>query len=122
MMSLLPYYPARSHNPESMIRSFFDDPFISDFFRHTPDTFFGRAPALHRSVSGMMRVDVEDQGNSYLLTADMPGVQKENLKISGKDEKWLGKELKKQKATVKETWLLTVDKAGKVFFCRKEEK
>jgi uncharacterized membrane protein YcaP (DUF421 family) len=49
-------------------------------------------------------------------------VEKENLKISGKDEKWLEKELKKQKATVKETWLLTVDKAGKVFFCRKEEK
>lgn len=49
-------------------------------------------------------------------------VEKENLKISGKDEKWLQKELKKQKATVKETWLLTVDKAGKVFFCRKEEK
>ena len=49
-------------------------------------------------------------------------MEKENLKISGKDEKWLEKELKKQKATVKETWLLTVDKAGKVFFCRKEEK
>ena len=49
-------------------------------------------------------------------------MEKENLKISGKDEKWLQKELKKQKATVKETWLLTVDKAGKVFFCRKEEK
>ena len=41
-------------------------------------------------------------------------------KISTRDE--LYKELKKQKATVKETWLLTVDKAGKVFFCRKEEK
>ena len=82
MMSLLPYYPNRSCNPESMIRSFFDDPFVSEFFRRTPDTFFDRTPAVRRCVGGMMRVDVEDKGDSYLLTADMPGVQKENLKIS----------------------------------------
>ena len=49
-------------------------------------------------------------------------LQKENLGLSGKNEKWLEKELKKQKAKVEDTWLLTVDKAGNVFFCRKEEK
>ena len=49
-------------------------------------------------------------------------LQKDNLAISGKDEKWLQRELKKQKARMDDTWLLTVDKAGKVFFCRKEEK
>ncbi len=49
-------------------------------------------------------------------------LQKENLPLTGKNEGWLKKELKKQKATMEETWLLTVDKAGKVFFCRKEAK
>lgn len=49
-------------------------------------------------------------------------LQKENFALTGKDEKWLQKELRKQKAKVEDTWLLTVDKAGKVFFCRKEAK
>ena len=48
-------------------------------------------------------------------------LQKDNLAISGKDEKWLQREKKKKKARMDDTWLLTVDKAGKVFFCRKEE-
>lgn len=77
MMSLIPYYPSRSYNPESMMRSFFDDPFFA--------SFFDRSPALSRrthEMRSMMRVDVEDKGSSYLLTADMPGIQKENLKIS----------------------------------------
>jgi uncharacterized membrane protein YcaP (DUF421 family) len=49
-------------------------------------------------------------------------LQKDNLALTGRNEAWLQKELKKQKAKVEETWLLTVDKAGKVFFCRKEER
>ena len=49
-------------------------------------------------------------------------VEKDNMTLAGKSQKWLEKELKKQKATVEETWLLTVDKADKVFFCRKEAK
>ena len=48
-------------------------------------------------------------------------LEKKNLQLTGRDERWLEKELKKQKATVEQTWLLTVDKAGTVFFCRKEE-
>lgn len=48
-------------------------------------------------------------------------LQKENLALTGRNEIWLQKELKRQKARVEDTWLLTVDKAGKVFFCRKEE-
>ena len=70
MMSLLPYYPRRTFNPEAMMRTFFDDP----FFRMTP--------VQRRPLGGMMRVDIEDKGESYLLTADMPGVPKENVKLS----------------------------------------
>ncbi len=78
MMSLLPYYTSRSYAPDTMLRSFFDDPFFSSFF-------FDRTPAVSRSpqeMRGMMRVDVEDTGESYLLTTDLPGVRKEDLKIS----------------------------------------
>ncbi len=78
MMSLLPYYTNRHYTPESMLRSFFDDPFFSSFFSD-------RTPAVSRSpqeMRGMMRVDVEDTGDSYLLTTDLPGVRKEDLKIS----------------------------------------
>ena len=46
---------------------------------------------------------------------------RENLKVAGKDERWLQKTLKAQKATLAQTWLLTVDSADKVLFIRKEE-
>jgi len=45
---------------------------------------------------------------------------RENLQKSGKTEAWLQKTLKKEKATVKSTWLLTVDRAGQVIFYPKE--
>ena len=47
---------------------------------------------------------------------------KENLKLVQRTEGWVEKTLRRKNATVAGTWLLTVDKAGKVFFCRKEEK
>ena len=47
-------------------------------------------------------------------------VLKENLSLAGKDEKWLSKVLLERKATVKTTWLLTVDGADKILFYKKE--
>lgn len=44
----------------------------------------------------------------------------DNLKKAGRDQKWLQKELKKQKSTLQRTFLLTVDEAGKVCFFPKE--
>ena len=44
----------------------------------------------------------------------------ENLPRSGKDESWLRKTLRERDATVENTWLLTVDAAGTVFYLRKE--
>lgn len=43
-----------------------------------------------------------------------------NLKKAGKDESWVKKTLKKEKCSLKDTFLLTVDEGGKTFFCRKE--
>ena len=71
MFSILPY---RYNNqvsrrvPES--RDFLS-PFFDDFFR----PFFGQ------SAMGGMKVDVEDKDDHYELTADLPGVSKENLKV-----------------------------------------
>ncbi len=81
MMSLLPYYPNRNLTPENMIRTFFDDPFFSSFFSdRTPAV--SRAP---RAAHGMMRVDVEDVGENYLLTADLPGMRREDIRLSVED-------------------------------------
>ena len=45
----------------------------------------------------------------------------ENLSVAGKDEAWLKKVLKKKKATVSSTWLLTVDHTDKIVFFKKEK-
>ena len=47
---------------------------------------------------------------------------KQNLALTGRDEKWLQKTLKKEKATLSTTWLLTVDKGGNVIFYRKDDR
>ena len=47
-------------------------------------------------------------------------VLKDNLALAGKDEKWLQKVLREKDATVKTTWLLTVDGADKILFYKKE--
>lgn len=47
-------------------------------------------------------------------------VMEENLRLSGYDRAWLGRELRKRECTLKQTCLLTVDGLGKVYFVRKE--
>lgn len=44
----------------------------------------------------------------------------ENLQKAGKDQKWLNRVLKERKATISETWLLTVDGTDRVLFYKKE--
>ena len=44
----------------------------------------------------------------------------DNLKKAGKNQVWLEKQLKKRKAGVKDTYLLTVDEGNQVVFYRKE--
>lgn len=50
----------------------FDEPFFqNDFF-----------PSVDWNQSGGMRVDVKDNGTSYELTADLPGMKKEDINLS----------------------------------------
>ncbi len=44
----------------------------------------------------------------------------DNLRRSGKDMSWLQRQLRKQKATIRQTLLLTVDGSNRVVFRRKE--
>ncbi len=46
---------------------------------------------------------------------------KENLQISGRDEKWLGTLLKKHGCTVNKVYLLTVEASGKTYLSIKSE-
>ena len=68
MMSMTPYY-TRS------LRTRNASPFSDDFFR----AFFGD------SAAPAMKVDVEDKGDSYLMLTDLPGMKKEDVKISVED-------------------------------------
>ena len=45
---------------------------------------------------------------------------RENLAVAGKTEDWVDRVLRQQGATLKETWLLTVDRSDQVAFLRKE--
>lgn len=75
MMSMMtPYYTRtlRTRNAAPARSAF---PFNDEFFR----SFFGEATAP------AMKVDVEDKGDSYLLLTDLPGMKKEEVKISVED-------------------------------------
>ena len=45
---------------------------------------------------------------------------RENLPKAGKEEAWVQKTLRGKKATLKDTWLLTVDRSDTVYFVRRE--
>ena len=62
----------------------------------------------------------EEQYLPYTLIAD-GYLYRENLKLSGRNEKWLEKELRKHHATLSSTFLMTVDRGGKVLWLPKEE-
>ena len=48
-------------------------------------------------------------------------IMENNLAEAGKDISWLRRVLEERKATVKNTWLLTVDGSDRIVFYRKEE-
>ena len=66
---------------------------------------------------------IQAQKQYLPLTVISDGVLLEdNLQKAGKDPKWLKTVLQAQKATVQETWLLTVDEGNKVIFYKKQKK
>ena len=46
---------------------------------------------------------------------------KANLKLAGRDDTWLSKVLQSRQATVRDTWLLTVDAADRILWFPKED-
>lgn len=74
MMSMTPYY-TRTLRTRSAAPSRSAFPFNDEFFR----SFFADAAAP------AMKVDVEDKGDSYLLLTDLPGMNKEDVRISVED-------------------------------------
>ena len=90
MFTMIPYRTPMMTRPVN--------PFDDDFFR----PFFGR-PEMNS-----FRVDVKDEGDHYLLEADMPGFKKEDIHVDLKDgyltlraEKNLEKEEKKEKKVIR---------------------
>ena len=75
MFSIIPY---RAHHnmTQRPARGFFDD-FSNDFFRPFFEGGFGE---MMRAQS-QMKVDVTDEGDHFLLEADLPGMTKDNVKI-----------------------------------------
>lgn len=75
MMSMMPYYANRSLRTRNTAPARYASPFSEDFFR----AFFGE------NTVPAMKVDVEDKGDHYLLTTDLPGVKREDVRISVED-------------------------------------
>ena len=66
------------------------------------------------------KITPAEQHLPYTLIAD-GYLYRENLRLSGKDERWLRKQLQKRKATINSTWLMTVDSAGQILWQEKEK-
>lgn len=71
MSNLMPY----RFNRHPLARA--EYPFFDDFFR----PFFSGSEAMPTAI----RVDVKDEGDHYLLEADMPGFKKEDVRIEVDD-------------------------------------
>ncbi len=59
-----------------------------------------------------------EKGIAHELIIDGEIVE-ENLRLLGKNKTWLFRELDRQKATLDEVFLLTIDDAGAIFVIRK---
>lgn len=65
------------------------------------------------------KISPAEQFLPYTIIAD-GYLYRENLRLAGKDDRWLQKQLQKRKATVDSTWLMTVDGAGQILWQEKE--
>ncbi len=60
---------------------------FGDFQNMLDDFFSDTWPARRSLASDTFKIDVEDTGDSYKIEAEMPGVHKEDIKISAHDGK-----------------------------------
>ncbi len=80
------------------------------------------SPADRPVTAGQMGLTPQDAGYP-LIVINEGRVLSENLHILGKDEKWLEKELRKNKlSSPKDVYVMTVDMAGGVFLSPKKRR
>ncbi len=77
-------------------------------------------PKERPANAGEAGIQVKKQYLPVTVVAD-GRLYKDNLALTGKTEKWVEKTLRQRKATLSDTWLLTVDEGGNVVFLRKED-
>ncbi len=64
---------------------------------------------------------IQAQKQYFPITVISDGkILSENLQKAKKDTRWLKRVLREQQAQLRDTWLLTVDGADHIYFCRKE--
>ena len=74
----------------------------------------------HRPASAKdAAIQAAKQYLPYTIIAD-GYLYRDNLRISGRDDRWLDGVLREKGATIATTWLLTVDDSGKVLWQQKE--
>ena len=71
MSAMIPYEASRLLGNSPVMRGLFDD----NFFR----PFFGLGSM---EEMGSIRVDIKDEGDHYLLSADLPGASKDQIELS----------------------------------------
>lgn len=76
MAGLIPYRRHRGQLvPGDLISIFRDDDFFRDFFSY----------GWNVTGNGNVKIDVQDKGNEYLMEAELPGVDKDQIKIDIND-------------------------------------
>ena len=78
MFNMMPYR-ANNHMARRGNRGYFED-FANDFFRPFFESGFGLMPEQRP-----MKVDVKDEGDKFVLEAEMPGMKKDALKVEVND-------------------------------------
>ena len=78
-------------------------------------------PKERPATAGEAGVQVRTQSLPITVISD-GALLDQNLQKAKKDKNWVKRVLEERQATVKETWLLTVDGNEKIVFYRKEEK
>lgn len=66
-------------------------------------------------------LSVQEQSLPVTIVSD-GRLLEENLALTGRDRAWLGHELRGRNCSLRDTYLLTVDRKGTVYFVRKEAK
>lgn len=77
-------------------------------------------PAEQPVTAAQMNIAVDDPGYPFIVIND-GFVMENNLKIAGRDQNWLEKELRNRKAkSPKDVYLMTVNNAGQIYYAPKE--